>query len=32
MDRDKLRVILERYGLTEKWQQFERKYVEGTHE
>lgn len=32
VDRDKLRMILERHGLMTKWQQFEQKYLEGTHE
>jgi hypothetical protein len=32
VDRGKLRAVLERHGLTAKWQQFERKYLEGTHE
>jgi hypothetical protein len=32
VDRDKLLRLLERHGLTAKWQQFERKYLEGTHE
>ena len=30
VDRDKLRDILERHGLTPKWQEFERKYLEGS--
>ena len=28
----KLQSIIERNGLTEKWREFERKYLEGTHE
>jgi hypothetical protein len=31
-DREKLRDILERHGLTAKWKQFESKYLEGIHE
>ena len=31
VDRRKLQDILERHGLTVKWKQFERKYLEGTH-
>lgn len=30
--RDKLQTILERHGLTARWQQFERKYLEEAHE
>ena len=32
VDRNRLQVVLERHGLTSKWHQFERKYLEGTHE
>jgi|SRR5450755_1218584 hypothetical protein len=32
LDRPKLQALLERHGLTAKWQQFERKYLECTHE
>jgi hypothetical protein len=32
VDREKLQGILERHGLIPKWQQFERKYLEGIHE
>jgi hypothetical protein len=32
VNREKLQSILERNGLTAKWKQFERKYLEGTHE
>ena len=32
VDRNKLQAILERYGLTAKWQQFKRKFLEGAHE
>jgi hypothetical protein len=32
VNRERLRSILERNGLTAKWKEFERKYVEGTHE
>lgn len=32
VDRGKLQAILERYELTPKWKQFERKYLEGAHE
>ncbi len=32
VNREKLQNILERAGLTAKWIQFERKYMEGTHE
>jgi hypothetical protein len=32
VDRGKLQSILEHYELTEKWKQFERKHLEGTHE
>jgi hypothetical protein len=32
VDRVKLHSLLERHGLTAKWQQFERKYLEDTHE
>jgi len=31
LDYGKLRGILERHGLTAKWQQFEQKFLEGTH-
>lgn len=31
VDRDKLKSLLERHGLTQKWQEFERKYLEGSH-
>jgi hypothetical protein len=31
VDRSKLQAVLERHGLTAKWQQFERKYLEDTH-
>jgi hypothetical protein len=31
VDRGKLQTILQRHGLTTKWQEFERKYLEGTH-
>jgi hypothetical protein len=31
VDRGKLGIILERHGLTTKWQEFERKYLEGSH-
>ena len=30
VDREKLQKILERHGLTSKWQDFERRYLEGT--
>ncbi len=30
VDREKLQEILERRGLTPKWQDFERRYLEGT--
>jgi hypothetical protein len=32
IDHGKLGAILQRHGLTTKWQEFERKYLEGTHE
>jgi hypothetical protein len=32
VNRQKLQSIIERNGLTEKWREFERKYLEGTHE
>jgi hypothetical protein len=32
VDRGKLHAILEHHGLAAKWKQFERKYLEGTHE
>lgn len=32
VDRNKVQAVLERHGLTAKWQQFERKYLAGTHE
>lgn len=32
VNREKLQSVLERYGLTATWEQFERKYGEGTHE
>jgi hypothetical protein len=32
VDRGKMQGILDRHGLTAKWKQFERKYLEGTHE
>jgi hypothetical protein len=32
VDRDKLQNVLERHGLTSKWQQFKSKYLEGGHE
>jgi hypothetical protein len=32
VDRGKLQSILERHGLSSKWLQFEKKYLEGTHE
>ena len=32
VDKAKLQNLLERHGLTAKWQQFERKYLEGSHE
>ena len=32
VDRDVLQSILKRHGLTAKWQQFSRKYLEGAHE
>jgi len=32
VNRQKLQSILKRYGLTGKWKEFERKYLEGTHE
>ncbi|HEX9112099.1 MAG TPA: hypothetical protein VF845_11515 [Terriglobales bacterium] len=31
-DRGRLQSVLERHGLTSKWKQFERKYLEGAHE
>ncbi|MFZ0770365.1 MAG: hypothetical protein WCA49_14795 [Candidatus Sulfotelmatobacter sp.] len=31
VDRKKLRIIAERHNLTGKWQQFERRFLEGTH-
>jgi len=31
VDRAKLKSLLERHGLTPKWQEFERKYLEGSH-
>ena len=31
VDRHKLESVLERHGLTPKWQAFERKYMEGNH-
>ncbi len=31
VDRDKLKSLLERHGLTPKWQEFERKYMEGSN-
>jgi hypothetical protein len=31
VDRKKLQIILERHNLTEKWKQFERRFLEGTH-
>jgi hypothetical protein len=32
VDRGKLQSVLERHGLTSKWQEFERKYLDGVHE
>jgi len=32
VDRNKLQAILERHGLSAKWQRFEQKYLEGAHE
>jgi hypothetical protein len=32
VDREKLAAILERHGLSLKWKQFERRYLEGDHE
>ena len=32
VNRERLRSILERNGLTAKWKEFEHKYLEGTHE
>ena len=32
LDRNKLQSLLKRHGLIEKWQRFERKYLEGAHE
>jgi hypothetical protein len=32
VDSGKLRQLLERYGLSSKWKQFERKYLDGTHD
>ena len=32
VDRGKLQSVLERHGLTSKWLQFEKKYLESTHE
>lgn len=32
VNRDKLQGILDRHKLTEKWKQFERRFLEGTHE
>jgi len=32
MDEDKLHSILQRHGLVSKWEQFERRYLGGTHE
>lgn len=32
VDREKLQAILARHGLTAKWEQFGRKYLEGSHE
>ena len=32
VNRERLQSILERNGLTAKWKEFERKYLEGTHE
>jgi hypothetical protein len=32
VNRGKLQGVLERHGLTAKWKQFERKYLEGIHE
>jgi hypothetical protein len=32
VNRERLQSILERNGLTAKWKQFERKYLDGTHE
>ena len=32
VDRNKLRDVLDRHGLTPKWKQFEQKYLEGSHE
>ena len=32
VDMGKLRSLLERHGLTSKWEQFERRHLEGTHE
>jgi hypothetical protein len=32
VDREKLQSILKQHGLESKWRQFERKYMEGTHE
>jgi hypothetical protein len=31
VDRNKLKDVLERHGLTAKWQEFERKYLDGTN-
>jgi hypothetical protein len=31
LDRKKLQVILERHNLNSKWEQFERRFLEGTH-
>jgi hypothetical protein len=32
VDREKLQSILERHGLSSKWSQFEKRYLEGAHE
>jgi hypothetical protein len=32
VDREKLKSLLERHGLTSKWKPFEKKYLERTHE
>jgi hypothetical protein len=31
VDRNKLKDVLERHGLTAKWQDFERKYLDESH-
>jgi hypothetical protein len=32
LDKDRLQSILQRHGLVSKWEQFERRYLGGTHD